>query len=196
MDIVLSNSLITQHPDTPAQLTDIITREQSDDLLRVITSQAPGLKSIYWQLSGSSVQESTSVDLSRVVLWIDDEDLDEVAAGKVEHDLQHFQNTKRKLTILFPGFDHSDREDLLSSLIPRLEMRVVQQDSPLFTNQLKCTYIRALLQLDGVSVPQVKRVVERFPSWSTLHEYLQEAPDGALPDDREDTWIWEQLRNL
>ncbi|KAL0575881.1 hypothetical protein V5O48_006103 [Marasmius crinis-equi] len=207
------------------RLADIITREQSDDLLRVVTSQAPGCKSIYWQLSGPSVQGSTYVDLSRIVLWIDDRDLDGAGAGKIEHDLQDFRNTKRKLTILFLGFDHPDHEDMLSMLIPRLEMQyrahclpcqsvteglkhvysmslamnpyhVVQQHSSLFNSQLKCTYIRALLQLDGVSVPQVKRVVERFPSWRTLHEYLQKAPDGALPDDGEDTWIWEQLRNL
>ncbi|KAL0567208.1 hypothetical protein V5O48_014782 [Marasmius crinis-equi] len=225
MDIHLSNALVAQHPNTAIQLPHVITREQSDDLFRVVTTPTlfQGRKSIAWSLSQPAREGTMSVDVSRVLIWIDPGDIDGSAARVLEDDIQLARSQERKVTVLFLGFHSPGQKDALSMLIPRLEMRyrtqciecqsisealeqvylmslainpyhVVHQNSPLFTNQAKLTYIRMLLQLDGVSVPNVKGVTEQYPSWSQLMEHLDTQVDLLEDEDvRIEPWLWERL---
>ncbi|KAL0567342.1 hypothetical protein V5O48_014654 [Marasmius crinis-equi] len=226
MDILLSESLVARHPNSPTQLAHIITTQESDDLLQVVTT--PTLfdrqKSVSWRLSGPAQEGSTHVDISRILFWIDVGDLDGPAGHTLEADLLLAQSKECKVTVMFVGFQDSSQEAALSKLIPRLEMRhraqclecqgigqgleqvyflslamnayhVVLPHSPLFTNANKLTYTRMLLQLDGLSVPHVKSVTRRFPSWRQLIDHLDRQVD-TLSEEGEglEPWVWEQLR--
>ncbi|KAL0567195.1 hypothetical protein V5O48_014796 [Marasmius crinis-equi] len=227
MDIQLSDSLVAQHPDSATQLPHIITREQSDNLFRVVTTPSlfQGRKCISWSLSESAREGSICVDVSRILIWIDAGDISDSAVRALEDDLQLAWSQQRKVMVLFVGFHGPDQEDALSMLIPRLEMRyraqciecestsqalehvyltslainpyhVVHQHSPLFTNKPKLTYTRMLLQLDGVSVPNIKRVTERFPSWSRLMEHLDTQVDELEDEAGIEPWLWERLLSI
>ncbi|KAL0562765.1 hypothetical protein V5O48_019314, partial [Marasmius crinis-equi] len=213
MDIQLSESLVAQHPNSPTELAHIITTQESNDLLQVDT--IPTLfdrqKSVSWCLSGPAQEGSAHVDTSRILFWIDVGDLDE-PGHTLEADLLLAQSKKRKVTVMFVGFQDSSQEEALSKLIPRLEMRyrahclvcqgisqgleqvyslslamnayhVVLPQSPLFTNANRLTYTRMLLQLEGISVPHVKSVTRRFPSWRQLIDHLDRQVDKLSEED-------------
>ncbi|KAL0571459.1 hypothetical protein V5O48_010511, partial [Marasmius crinis-equi] len=144
--------------------------QESDDLLRVVITPTlfQGRQSISWALSGPAREGSTYVNVSRLILWIDTGDIDGSTARTVEDNLQLARSQNRKVTVLFLGFRGSVQEDMLSMLIPRLDMRyradclecqsisralehvyrmslainpyhVVHPHSPLFTDQTKRT---------------------------------------------------------
>ncbi|KAL0564902.1 hypothetical protein V5O48_017134 [Marasmius crinis-equi] len=215
MDILLSDPLLSRHPNVPAEMDRIISREESDDLLRVDTAPSvlPARKTISWRLSGPPVEGSAYVDLSRVVLWVDSEDVGEFPSTALEADVVLAQRNHQSLMVLFVGFDDSPSgRQRLSRIYTRLEFRyrahcimcetssaaleqvyrislvmntyhVVLPHSPLFTDDLALTYLRMLLQLDGASVPQMKHVTRRFPNWRSLSESFEAQDNGTLHDN-------------
>ncbi|KAL0563249.1 hypothetical protein V5O48_018827, partial [Marasmius crinis-equi] len=125
MDILLSESLVARHPNSPTQLSHIITTQESDNLLQVVTTLTffDRQKSVSWHLSGLVQEGSTHVNISCILFWIDVGDLDGPGGHTLEANLLLAQSKKCKVTVIFVGFQDSAQEEALLKLIPRLEMR-------------------------------------------------------------------------
>ncbi|KAL0576183.1 hypothetical protein V5O48_005800 [Marasmius crinis-equi] len=229
MNVVLSDTLVAQHPDTTTHMAQIIAREESDDLLTVVTAPSflSGRKTISWQLAGPPTEGSKHVDVSRIAFWIDITDIEGPPATLLEEDLQRAQQVYRSLMVLFLGCRQTNH-DAFSSLVSRFQVRykahcvecpsiqqalehlyrislymnpyhVVKPHAPLYKNDHQLTYLRMLLQLEGVTVPQVKHITHRYPTWRRLIEHLECRKNDDFVDDADDgvvpAWVWKRLMN-
>ncbi|KAL0570386.1 hypothetical protein V5O48_011576 [Marasmius crinis-equi] len=125
MNVVLSDTLVAHHPDTPNCLAQIITRQQSDDLLGVVNapSPLPSHKTILWQLVGPPTQATSGVDLSRIAFWIDVKGFNPSAAATLEDDLQAVQGAQYTTMVILVGFRHPLHQGTVSALMARLQVR-------------------------------------------------------------------------
>ncbi|KAL0563632.1 hypothetical protein V5O48_018434 [Marasmius crinis-equi] len=189
----------------------------------------PNQKTLVWSIQVDGMRfRPLDANVERAgVIWVDAKELDELDLDVIVGEFGMNRRERRFLLIL--GVEDVEQKNTIRSRLVGLEMRhrvhilffetleaalaevyrwsvgmnpycLVQPDTPLASDKHRAKYISMLLRrIDGMTVPQVKYIVDTFPTWGALCDAMGpesgdedvKGPILELPE-----WIISRLRWL